>query len=69
VPWSFEENGESFTIRDTDGYPLAYVYFEDDAFRRSADERMTKDEARRMAVQIERRPELLRIEREAKSGV
>jgi hypothetical protein len=30
---------------------------------------MTKDEARRMAVQIERRPELLRIEREAKSGV
>jgi hypothetical protein len=69
VPWSREESAESFVIRDADGYPLAYVYFEDDSFRRSAGQRMTKDEARRMAAQIERIPELLRIEREAKSGV
>lgn len=68
TPWSFEESGESFTIRDADGNPLAYIYFEDEPTRRNMGKRLTKDEARRMAVQIERIPELLKVERQAKSG-
>lgn len=68
TPWSFKEDGESFTIRDADGNPLAYLYFEDSEKRRDMAKRLTKDEARRLAVQIERIPELLKIERQAKNG-
>jgi hypothetical protein len=60
-PWKIEESGESFQIRDAAGRPLAYVYFDDDASRRNFNKRLTKDDARRMAQQILRLPELVRI--------
>jgi hypothetical protein len=49
-PWSLEELDVCFVIRDHSGQKLAYVYFEEEPGRRSAAKMLTKDEARRLAV-------------------
>ena len=46
-------------MRDDSGQALAYVYFEEEAGRRLAARLLTKDEARRIAVNLARLPELL----------
>jgi len=46
-------------VRDRDAQQLAYVCFEDEPGRRSAAKLLTKDEARRIAVNIVKQPELL----------
>jgi hypothetical protein len=58
-PWRVEQHTESFAIVDATGQALAYVYFEDEAGRRMTMKRLTKDEARRIAANIAKLPELL----------
>ena len=60
-PWKIEEQDESFQIRDTTGRILANVYFEDEPTHRNFSKRLSEDDARRMAQQILRLPELVRI--------
>jgi hypothetical protein len=43
-PWTVEEyNDACFIVRDHNGQPLAYVYFEDEPGRRSAAKLLSKD--------------------------
>jgi hypothetical protein len=58
APWSVEELDNCFVVIDRGGQKLAYVYFEEEPGRRLAAKLMTRDEARRIAVNLARLPEL-----------
>jgi hypothetical protein len=58
-PWTAEGQAACFIVRDANGQQLDYVYFEDDAGRRSAAKLLGRDEARRIAVNIAKLPKLL----------
>jgi hypothetical protein len=62
TPWSIDEHNDAcFIVRDHDGQALAYIYFEDAPGRQSAAKLLSRDEARRIAANIARQPELLKV--------
>jgi hypothetical protein len=61
-PWTVEETQPCFIVRDSNGQSLAFVYFEEEPGRRAAASLLTRDEARRIAANIAKLPELLGAE-------
>jgi CheY-like chemotaxis protein len=62
LPWSVEDIGDAFVVRDGIRQKLAYVYYEEEPGRRRAAKLLTKDEARRIAANVAKLTELLQNE-------
>jgi hypothetical protein len=59
-PWCVEERDACFVVRDGNGKALNYIYFKDAHDRGSAAKLFTREEARHMAINLAKLPELLK---------
>jgi hypothetical protein len=55
-----DRNGACFIVKDANGVAIAYLYYEEEPGRCAAANLMTKEEARRIAANIVKLPELLK---------
>jgi hypothetical protein len=58
-PWSIQDLGAAFVVKDSARHKLAYVPYKDERGLRSATKLLSKDEARQSAANIAKLPELL----------
>jgi len=59
VPWRADEIPGGYVVRDANGQALVYVYSRDNDAEALQAKVLTKDEARRIAVNVARLPQLL----------
>jgi K+/H+ antiporter YhaU regulatory subunit KhtT len=64
TPWQADKLLGGYVVRDASGQALAYVYSRDNEAEARQAKVLTRDEARRIAVNIARLPELLEKSRE-----
>ena len=64
APWSVRELEQAFRIEDANGQAVAYTYFRRDENEAQQARVLTHDEARRVAANIAKLPELLSPKRE-----
>jgi hypothetical protein len=74
APWSYVDAGQdmsgsmtgSFVVSDANEWPVAYVYYDDEPTRRTTAKWVTRDEARRIAANIAKLPELIAMEKQSR---
>jgi hypothetical protein len=51
-PWEIDDNRACFIVRDHNGQALAYLYYGNEPGRRATANLLTRDEARRIAINM-----------------